>query len=365
MRTTHALHVGDAADTSLADQSVDLVVTSPPYPMIEMWDDLFSARDDTVADALDEGDGEAAFEAMHAQLDAVWDEVARVLRPGGIVCINVGDATRSLGGSFRQYPNHARVLSALTERGLNPLPDIIWRKPTNSRTKFMGSGTLPPNAYVTLEHEYVLILRKGLPRSFPPGDESRYESAIFWEERNQWFSDLWEFTGTAQRLESESRTRSAAFPIELPLRLIRMYSVYGDTVLDPFLGTGTTTIAAILAGRNSVGYELESSLVEAFGERLTDISARSEREVSQRLADHRRFSTNRATRPGYDADTYDFRVVTKQEQQIQLYRVASVSGDEGEQTATYTVEHTPVTSLPNSQDPMPSDNADATSDDDD
>lgn len=342
MRTEHALRVGDAADTGLADGSVDLVVTSPPYPMIEMWDGLFSARDEVVADALDAGDGDTAFEAMHAQLDAVWDEVERVLAPGGIACVNVGDATRSLDGSFRQYPNHARILTALSERGLVPLPDAVWRKPTNSLTKFMGSGTLPTNAYVTLEHEYVLIVRKGDSRSFPPGDEKRYESAFFWEERNQWFSDLWDFTGTVQTLDSGTRDRSAAFPVELPLRLIRMYSVYGDTVFDPFTGTGTTTLAAMLAGRNSVGYDLDASLVSAFEGRIDGIEDRSREEIQRRLDDHRAFVADRDDRPGYEAEHYDFPVVTKQERNIRLYAVSSVSKTQAGDDRLFTVDHEPV-----------------------
>ncbi|KAB1196987.1 MULTISPECIES: site-specific DNA-methyltransferase [Haloferax] len=342
MRTEHALRVGDAADSGLADGSVDLVVTSPPYPMIEMWDGLFAARDDAVADALDAGDGDAAFEAMHEQLDAVWDEVERVLTPGGIACINVGDATRSLGGSFRQYPNHARILTALAERGLVPLPDAVWRKPTNSLTKFMGSGTLPPNAYVTLEHEYVLIVRKGTPRSFPPGDERRYESAFFWEERNRWFSDLWDFTGTAQKLDSGTRERSAAFPVELPLRLIRMYSVYGDTVFDPFTGTGTTTLAAMLAARDSVGYDLDAGLVSAFEDRIDDAEERSRTEVERRLDDHRSFVADRDDRPGYEAEHYDFPVVTKQERNIRLYAVSSVTKTQSGEDRLFTVEHEPI-----------------------
>ncbi|WP_416838976.1 DNA-methyltransferase [Haloferax sp. DFSO52] len=343
MRTEHALCVGDAADSGLADGSVDLVVTSPPYPMIEMWDDLFAARDDAVADALDAGDGDAAFEAMHEQLDAVWDEVERVLTPGGIACVNVGDATRSLDGSFRQYPNHARILTALSERGLIPLPDAVWRKPTNSLTKFMGSGTLPPNAYVTLEHEYVLIVRKGdRSRSFQPGDETRYESAFFWEERNRWFSDLWDFTGTAQKLDSGTRERSAAFPVELPLRLIRMYSVYGDTVFDPFTGTGTTTLAAMLAGRDSVGYDLDADLVNAFEDRIDGIEARSRAEVERRLDDHRSFVSERDERPGHEAEHYDFPVVTKQERQIRLYAISSVTKTRSGADRQFTVTHEPI-----------------------
>ncbi len=162
METTHRVVVDDARSLSaLEDDSVDLVVTSPPYPMIEMWDDLFTTLEPAIGDALEAGDGQAAFDAMHAELEAVWDELERVVVDGGIVCLNVGDATRSLDDSFRVYPNHARVLEAFEARGFDPLPDVLWRKPTNSAAKFMGSGMIPPNAYVTLEHEYILIFRNG------------------------------------------------------------------------------------------------------------------------------------------------------------------------------------------------------------
>jgi site-specific DNA-methyltransferase (adenine-specific) len=332
VRTEHVLHVADAADMAAVDDgAIDLVVTSPPYPMIEMWDELFADRDPAVRTVLDEGDGETAFELMHDQLDAVWDEVVRVLAPGGIACVNVGDATRSFDGSgFRQYPNHARVVGALRDRGLRALPDVLWRKPTNSLTKFMGSGMLPSNAYVTLEHEYVLVFRKGEARSFPPGDDERYESAYFWEERNRWFSDLWELNGTDQALDdrdderpaSAARDRSAAYPLELPLRLVRMYSTYGDRVLDPFAGTGTTTLAAMLAGRNSVGYELDADLVVALESRREGLPARSTARIRDRLDRHRAFVVDRDT--DYRAVHYDVPVVTEQERRIRFYAVDEV-----------------------------------------
>ncbi|MFW6152959.1 MAG: DNA methyltransferase, partial [Halobacteriota archaeon] len=197
METHHRVVVGDSRSMDVVeDGSVELVVTSPPYPMIEMWDDVFAALDPSVRSHLDEGDGSAAFEAMHAVLDATWVELERVVAPGGIVCVVVGDATRSVDGSFRVYHNHARIARALAEHGFQPLPEILWRKPVNSTTKFMGSGMVPPNAYVTLEHEFVLVFRKGpTPRSFEPSSPRRYESAYFWEERNEWFSDLWTDVG--------------------------------------------------------------------------------------------------------------------------------------------------------------------------
>jgi site-specific DNA-methyltransferase (cytosine-N4-specific) len=319
--TTHRLVVGDARELDLADDSVELAVTSPPYPMIELWDDAFEALSPAVGDALDAGDGPAAFEAMHAVLDDAWAELARVLAPGGVACVNVGDATRTVG-SFRRYHNAARITSALADLGLDPLPDLLWRKPTNSAAKFMGSGMLPPNAYVTLEHEYVLVFRNGERRS--PPSERRHESAYFFEERNRWFSDVWEVTGERQAMEG-ARERTAAYPFEIPYRLVNMYSVQGDTVLDPFLGTGTTTLAAMASARDSVGYERDPGLVEVFdaGEARTLARERT----AERLAEHRAFAAERDDL-GYESAVYGFPVMTTQERAIRLPSLEGVAATE-------------------------------------
>ena len=163
MKTSANVIAGDATDLGfLNEKSVDLVVTSPPYPMIEMWDDVFQRQRPAAEGALAAGDGPHAFEMMHELLDAAWVEVYRVLRPGGVACINIGDATRTIDGDFRLYSNHSRILSSLLGMGFVALPDILWRKPTNAPNKFLGSGMLPGGAYVTYEHEYILIVRKGL-----------------------------------------------------------------------------------------------------------------------------------------------------------------------------------------------------------
>ncbi|MFB6091991.1 MAG: site-specific DNA-methyltransferase [Haloquadratum sp.] len=341
MNTRHRIRVGDAsAMATLADDAVDLVVTSPPYPMIEMWDEQFAARSDAVAAALDDGDGERAFEAMHALLDAVWAEVERALAPGGIAAVVVGDATRSLGDQFRVYPNHVRITDAFEKRGFDPLPDVLWRKPTNGAAKFMGSGMVPPNAYVTLEHEHVLVFRNGgSRRSFEPGSTRRYESAYFWEERNRWFSDVWDdVQGARQDRPSEQtdragdeRRRTGAYPFEIPYRLVCMYSVYGDTVLDPFLGTGTTTLAAMVAGRDSVGYELDADVLTALDERVEAVPERSRRVVANRLDAHREFvAAERAagTDFEYEAEHYDVPVKTRQEREIRFRVVDDVERTE-------------------------------------
>jgi len=345
METEHSVVVGDArAMGDVATDSVELVVTSPPYPMIEMWDETFVRLDPGIEDRLAAGDGRGAFELMHDALGPVWAEVERVLVDGGIACVNVGDAARTVDDSFRVYQNHSRIVDAFERLGFEPLPELLWRKPANSAAKFMGSGMLPPNAYVTLEHEYVLPFRNGRgSRSFEPGAADRYEAAYFWEERNRWFSDLWtDVRGELQELERTApRERSAAFPLEIPYRLLCMYSVYGDTVLDPFSGTGTTGLAAAVAGRNSIGYELEAELARTFDDRVRDAPERSRAVVGTRLREHRRFVEGRRAAGetfDYEADNYDVPVRTKQERAIRFYAVTDVSGEDGE----YRAVHAPI-----------------------
>lgn len=251
----------------LEDESANLILTSPPYPMIEMWDTLYSRYDHRIPDLLNgnTANGPAAFKAMHELIDGTWKECYRILKEGGFACINIGDATRSINGQFRMYSNHSRIIQAMEALDFHTLPSIIWRKTTNAPNKFMGSGMLPAGAYVTLEHEHILVFRKGGKRKFSlDAKENRSESAIFWEERNQWFSDQWDLSGTRQSLGFKAeRSRSAAFPLELALRIVAMYSVSGDLVVDPFSGTGTTNAAAIILGRNSVGIDNDADLLQA------------------------------------------------------------------------------------------------------
>ena len=230
MITTHKIIYKDSKQMKdLADESIDLVVTSPPYPMIEMWDQIFASQNEKIGRALKKKDGPAAFELMHQELDKVWDELYRVLKEGGIACINIGDATRTINSHFALYTNHSRIHTYMQKLGFSALPAILWRKQTNAPNKFMGSGMMPPGAYVTLEHEYVLMLRKGNKKEFNTNDEKklRRESSFFWEERNNWFSDVWmDLKGTSQNLfDIKTRGRSAAFPFELPYRLIAMFSI--------------------------------------------------------------------------------------------------------------------------------------------
>lgn len=332
MQTLHQIHIEDARQMShLADEQVDLIVTSPPYPMIEMWDAAFSAIDPDIQESLSQEDGDRAFELMHAYLDNVWNEVFRVLKTGGIACINIGDAVRTLDGNFQLYPNHVRIVTKCRHIGLQQLPSIIWRKPTNAPNKFMGSGMLPPAAYVTLEHEYILIFRKHGKRVFDDmsSKQKRRESAYFWEERNQWFSDVWfDLRGTGQTIkEASARNRSGAFPIDLPYRLISMFSIKGDTVLDPFLGTGTTAVAAMCAARNSIGYEQDASLHPMILKHVASAPAYSHELTRQRLEAHATFVEERIKTKGapkHHNRSYGFPVITRQEDELALETIHNV-----------------------------------------
>ena len=332
MKSSHKIIFKDCKQMSdVPNDYIDLVVTSPPYPMIEMWDKMFASQNKKIARALQKRDGSAAFELMHQELDKVWNEVFRVLKEGGIACINIGDATRTINGHFALYTNHSRIHTYMQEIGFSALPAILWRKQTNAPNKFMGSGMMPPGAYVTLEHEYVLILRKGNKKEFKTEKEKRLrrESSFFWEERNDWFSDVWmDLKGTSQNLfENKSRARSAAFPFELPYRLITMFSVKNDTVLDPFLGIGTTMYAAVAAGRNSIGYEIDHHLREFILSKYDRIVRFSNERITERLDNHLKFVDERFKKKGkfkYTNKYYLFPVMTSQETDLIINELLTV-----------------------------------------
>ncbi len=332
METTHRLFFQNSNNLDqIPSNSIDLIVTSPPYPMIEMWDDIFLKQNGAIGKAIQRQDGNKAFELMHKSLDSIWDEVFRVLKNGGFACINIGDATRTLRENFAIYPNHARILHYLVKIGFTALPEIIWRKQTNAPNKFMGSGMLPAGAYVTLEHEYILIARKGGKREFKtePEKQNRRRSAIFWEERNMFFSDIWfDIKGSRQGLlDKASRKRSGAFPFELALRLINMYSVKGDIVLDPFLGTGTTMAASMASARNSIGYEIDHNFYDAIVKIKDNIIDLSNLYMENRLKKHILFVNERieSGKPlKHKNNPYGFPVITNQEKELVLNELTAI-----------------------------------------
>lgn len=318
--------------TEMADNSVDLVVTSPPYPMIEMWDEVLGQQNPEIIKALGSNSPKLAFELMHYELDKVWAECWRVMKEGTFLCINIGDATRTVDGEFSLYNNNTRIISACEKIGFNNLPNILWRKATNAPNKFMGSGMLPCGAYVTLEHEWILIFRKGSKRAFKTALEKkeRRGSSFFWEERNIWFSDIWDLKGVKQKIDkSPTRERNASFPLELPFRLINMFSQKGDVVLDPFVGLGTTILAAILCERNSVGYEIDPLLHDIIDDNIENFDIdEANRSISDRFHRHINFIEERELAKKevkHYNDRLGCKVMTGQESELIFHFIKNIS----------------------------------------
>jgi modification methylase len=238
----------------LPDSSIQLVVTSPPYPYIERWDRSFESSLGLAPGTLARDPDQ--LERIHEHLGRTWRECYRLLQPGGILAVNIGDATRTVGGEFRLFPNHAHVIRTCERLGFRSLVPVLWKKPTNRPDSFLGSGFAPPNAYVTLDCEHILIFRKGGRRILPSHDPLRAASQFSKAERDRWFSQVWTVRGAPQ---SNGR---ASFPEEIPYRLIRMHSLVGDTVLDPFAGSGATLHVASTWGRRPVGVERDPTLRE-------------------------------------------------------------------------------------------------------
>lgn len=340
--TTHKILIGNSSHMEdIADKSVHLVITSPPYPMIEMWDEMFSDQDTAIKEALARGEGLEAFYRMHSILNAVWSECDRVLVDNGFICVNIGDAVRTIRDRFQLFSNHTQVISYFLSKGYSVLPDIHWRKPSNAPNKFMGSGMYPAGAYVTYEHEYILVFRKGSKRVFRrEGRDLRQKSAFFWEERNVWFSDLWEIKGTSQVITAAktSRERNASFPFQIPYRLINMYSVENDTVLDPFAGLGTTNFACMAAKRNSIGMEIDSELANLALESICVSPEVLNGIIDSRIKDHLDFIESLPLDKRdrcYKNIPHGFQVKTRQETAIKIDRIFSVTRDGNVLTCNY------------------------------
>jgi DNA modification methylase len=286
MQTEHTIiNANSQQMPEITDDSIHLMVTSPPYPMIKMWDNQFATINPQIAalwQKLETDNKEETvtqiYNAMHEALAQTWRETYRVLADGGIACINIGDATRTLNGKFRLFPNHSRIIEHCEKTGFTTLPYILWKKPTTKpkykgKGAFLGSGFLPPNAYITLDCEFILIFRKGKLRKFLPNDPSRYASTFTKQQRDEWFTQIWNIKGTRQTT-SQIERRIAAYPEEIANRLIRMFSVKGDTVLDPFLGSGTTVKLAISTERNSIGYETDESLLPLMKKKMSTVTTK-------------------------------------------------------------------------------------------
>ena len=245
----HRIILGDARNLSfLQDESVHLVVTSPPY---------FNLKQYAPGNPGQLGDI-AKYEQFLDELDAVWRECARVLVPGGRVCCVVGavNVARRNGGRHYVLPLPSDIQVRSRQVGLDNLTPIIWLKVGNiqleasSSARYLGKPNLP-NGIVKNDFETIVMLRK--PGGYrKPTAEMEAQSFIDNEEYARWFTPIWsDISGTSVK------GHPAPYPTVLAYRLIRMFSFVGDTVLDPFLGSGTTSRAAMLAGRDSIGVEIE------------------------------------------------------------------------------------------------------------
>lgn len=226
------------------DESVALVVTSPPY-----W----HIKDYGTPQQI--GYGQSLHEYLY-NLARVWHECWRVLMPGRRLCINIGDqfARAVTYGRYKVIPLHAEIIAQCERIGFDYMGAIIWQKKTTMRPSggavVMGSFPYPPNGVVELDYEYILLFRKpGKPKSVP--EWARAASALTRDEWKTYFSGHWQFASERQVLHE------AMFPEELPRRLIRMFSFVGETVLDPFAGSGTTLKVALELERNAIGYEVQ------------------------------------------------------------------------------------------------------------
>lgn len=340
--TKHEIINANSANIyQIPDESVNLIVTSPPYPMIEMWDEMFCKQDPCIASYLKGGQGIEAFNAMHLLLNNVWEECDRVLKENGFICVNIGDATRTIKDVFQLFSNHTMIINFFLKKGYSILPDIHWRKQSNSPNKFMGSGMYPAGAYVTYEHEYILIFRKGGKRIFKGNEKkARQKSAYFWEERNVWFSDLWDVRGVSQTISNKSstRNRNASYPFEIPYRLINMYSSEGDTVLDPFGGLGTTTLAAMTSKRNSISVEIDPTIAQIALENISVTPDMLNKIIDKRLAAHKEFINtlpNEKKDKCYLNKAHNFLVKTRQEMEIHIQQIDQITVNANQITCTY------------------------------
>jgi site-specific DNA-methyltransferase (adenine-specific) len=261
-RTTHKLVVGDSRQLSfLPDNAVHLVVTSPPYWTLKEY-----------AEHPAQLGGIEQYEQFLDELDKAWRECYRVLVPGGRICCVVGDVCvpRKKHGRHHVFPLHADILVRCRRIGLDVLTPILWFKIANGATEVEGNGSgfygkpYQPGAIVKNDFEYILFLRK--PGSYrSPSDAQKVLSMLTRDEMNEWLRTAW----SDIKGESTRNGHPAPYPPELAERLIRMFSFAGDTVLDPFSGTGSTALATIWTGRNSVSVEIERTYHELAKSRLS------------------------------------------------------------------------------------------------
>lgn len=256
MKTNHKIIIGDSRNmTELKDKSVHLVITSPPY-----W----QLKDYGTSDQIGFND---SYEDYINNLNLAWKECYRVLNDGCRLCINIGDqfARSVYYGRYKIIPIRTEIIKFCETIGFDYMGAIIWQKATTMNTTggatIMGSFPYPRNGIIKLDYEFILIFKKSGDAPFV-SREIKEKSKMSKEEWNQYFTGHWNFNGAKQD------KHLAMFPEELPKRLIKMFSFVGDNVLDPFLGSGTTTLAAKNLNRNSVGYEINKKFLPIIKEKI-------------------------------------------------------------------------------------------------
>ena len=256
MKTWHKVIIGDSRwMKEISDESVHLIITSPPYWQLK-----------------DYGNGKQigfndTYEEYTNNLNLVWNECHRVLHKGCRLCINIGDqfARSVYYGRYKVIPIRTEIIKFCESIGFDYMGAIIWQKVTTCNTtggaSVMGSYPYPRNGIIKLDYEFILIFKKyGTPPKV--SHEIKEKSKLTDKEWNQYFIGHWNFPGEKQD------KHLAMFPEELPRRLIKMFSFIGDTVLDPFLGSGTTSLAAKNLDRNSIGYEINEEFLPIIKEKL-------------------------------------------------------------------------------------------------
>ena len=254
--TNHKIYFGDSrALNKIEDKSVQLIITSPPYWQLKDYGSNNQIGFNN------------SYEEYINNLNLVWMECERILSEGCRLCINIGDqfARSVYYGRYKVVPIRTEIIRFCETLKMDYMGAIIWQKATTMNTSgggaIMGSFPYPRNGILKIDYEFILIFKK-LGNPPKPTLEQKENSIMTKEEWNQYFSSHWNFSGVKQ---SE---HIAMFPEELPKRLIKMFSFFGETIFDPFLGSGTTTLAAKNLGRNSIGYEINKEFEYIIKEKL-------------------------------------------------------------------------------------------------